>query len=568
MLLTRKLYLQDQVRFDSGLWQTAGTETLVLPQGSYEMVLHGAGGAGGQSGTTYEDYSGGSGGAGGVGHREVFFVRLARPTVVGLYVGAKGLTVANGGNGGAKGAWTDSGESGAGGGGGKPTYVKFAAQALTQNYYGWKYAPVNSGIYVGATKTFYVTSNDRSTFYISETQMAYTLFSFQLVKGTHYANGEQLFYMSEQAFTIIIQINISNGVVQLTGTNSGTISIIPTDISNEFIGGEVLTQTLTPVVGDGVFSNGQSYLGQITEVGDGTFVFENNTCTRYSVADMVVASTTNSDVQVKTYCAWVAPGGTIMYTKPNAELTAGSTVRIYAAGELDSSISAGLLGNVNEEGTGFTFEGNAYSRNEENDVYDVSSVYLYALGGGGGGGGGAPGRISYRADGGSGGGGGGYYRFTGDISEPFISVPGKQGSKGGTYSSSSHTYANAGTTGNTIDFPGVYSGNGARSSTNSSGVNGAYGGGASGAGGREGASAEHSSISSGAGGGGAGGDLDAGGGKAGTGYFSGATAGYNHHTTPTATKDHLGNTQTSGWGVGGGVNANGSDGWLYIKRIS
>lgn len=405
MLLTRKLYLQDQVRFDSGLWQTAGAETLVLPQGSYEMILHGAGGAGGQSGTTYEDYSGGSGGAGGVGQREIFFVRLTRPTVVGLYVGEKGLTVANGGNGGAKGAWTDSGESGAGGGGGKPTYVKFAA-------------------------------------------------------------------------------------------------------------------------------------------------------------------TTNSDVQVKTYCAWVAADDTIMYTKPNAELTAGGTVRIYAAGELDSSISFGLLGNVNEEGTGFTFEGNAYSRDSENDVYDVSSVYLYALGGGGGGGGGAPGRISYRTDGGSGGGGGGYYRFTGDVSEPFVSVPGKQGSKGGIYSSSDHTYANSGTTGNTTDFPGVYSGNGARSSTNSSGVNGAYGGGASGAGGREGASAEHSSISSGAGGGGAGGDLDAGGGKAGTSYFSGATAGYNHHTTPTATKDHLGNTQTSGWGVGGGVNANGSDGWLYIKRIS
>ena len=70
--------------------------------------------------------------------------------------------------------------------------------------------------------------------------------------------------------------------------------------------------------------------------------------------------------------------------------------------------------------------------------------------------------------------------------------------------------------------------------------------------------------------GGAGGDYDAGGGGYGTGskITTYLTSAYNVHSAPTATTDYDGNTQTSGWGTGGTTNTNGSDGWVYIKRIS
>ena len=131
---------------------------------------------------------------------------------------------------------------------------------------------------------------------------------------------------------------------------------------------------------------------------------------------------------------------------------------------------------------------------------------------------------------------------------------------------SSYTQAASGTTGNVEDFPGVYSGAGTKGDAGPAGA-GASGGGASGGGGSYGGGND-AYNDSGGGGGGAGGCDDAGGGKGGPQkYFPGKDA-YNHHTTPTPTKDHLGNEVTSGYGVGGTTNTNGTDGWLYIKRIS
>lgn len=132
MLITRKLYLQDQVRFDDGLWNTSGERTVILPQGTYELCLHGAGGAGGENGAS-------TGGAGGVGKRKNFTVKLSEPTNMTFSVGAKGLTKSGGGNGGAGGytsAESNSG-GGAGGGGGMPTWVKFNKDVLVKTYNAW-----------------------------------------------------------------------------------------------------------------------------------------------------------------------------------------------------------------------------------------------------------------------------------------------------------------------------------------------------------------------------------------------------------------------------------------------
>jgi hypothetical protein len=132
MLITRKLYLQDQIRFNDGLWTTSGLNTVVLPQGTYELCLHGAGGAGGQNGNS-------TGGAGGVGKRRTFVVKLSEPTVMTFSVGSKGLTKGNGGNGGAAGAATDGGSTaGAGGGGGYPTWATFNKPVQIKTYNAWQ----------------------------------------------------------------------------------------------------------------------------------------------------------------------------------------------------------------------------------------------------------------------------------------------------------------------------------------------------------------------------------------------------------------------------------------------
>ena len=405
MLLVRKLYLQDQVRFDVGFWDAAGTYSLLLPQGTYSTVVHGAGGAGGQSGNNGNGSNagtGGAGGAGGVGKRTEATFTIDVPTTVTLHIGKKGLVKDSGGNGGA-GDKTGTGAGGNGGGGGEPSYI---------------------------------------------------------------------------------------------GTGGTT--------------------------------------------------------------------------QIKTYNAWIAPDGSVLYTKTDAVLTPGSTVRVYTESEVDGSsiISFGLLGTVSEDGNSFALDNSLYTRSQPNDWYIENDGYIFALGGGGGGGGGGGASYGRGCPSAGGGGGGGYYRFDNGT---ITSVPGATGGKNG---GNNDGEGSAGGAGNTLDFPLCYSGHaggGGYSDDDNRSYGGAgnNGGGAGGGGGGAGAG-NHSSSRSGAGGGGAGGDYDAGGGGLGTGSRNTyrATSAYNVHTNPTATKDYNGNTQTSGWGVGGGTNANGSDGWIYIKRIS
>lgn len=190
---------------------------------------------------------------------------------------------------------------------------------------------------------------------------------------------------------------------------------------------------------------------------------------------------------------------------------------------------------------------------------------IVAPGGGGGGGGAASGQKSGRySNSGCGGGGGGYYRPVVDgTSISIVSVPGKTGAPAGGDDDGS---GSSGTTGNTIDFPTVYSGSGGDGGYYD-GVRGhggamAYGGGASGAGGGAGAG-NHTSSRGGGGGGGAGGSLDASGGGRGMGYRDGKD-GFNFHTTPTKTINYLNQVMSNGWGIGGTTNMNGADGWVYI----
>lgn len=199
----------------------------------------------------------------------------------------------------------------------------------------------------------------------------------------------------------------------------------------------------------------------------------------------------------------------------------------------------------------------------------IGNTFYIALGGGGGGGGGASARYGRYGQAGSGGGGGGFYRIdatTGVIT----SVPGQLGSRGGGQDDGA---GQAGRTGNTTDFPTLQSGQGGRGgySEEARGRGGAsaYGGGASGGGGGGGAG-NHSSAYGGGGGGGAGGCADAGGGKCGTGMqrYGAATDGSNPHTVPTPTVNYMGQAVSTGWGVGGTTDTNGSAGWAYIVQTS
>lgn len=145
------------------------------------------------------------------------------------------------------------------------------------------------------------------------------------------------------------------------------------------------------------------------------------------------------------------------------------------------------------------------------------------------------------------------------------SVPGKNGGNRGNAGQDGQS----GTAGNTTDFPNIFSGRGGGYGSwlggHDVGSAGANGGGASGAGGgSEGGNTDYSW--GGAAGGGAGGSLDAGGGKRGSGHGS-PTDAYNPHTVPTSTTDYRGQTVSEGWGVGGAVGENGSDGWIYISRL-
>lgn len=199
----------------------------------------------------------------------------------------------------------------------------------------------------------------------------------------------------------------------------------------------------------------------------------------------------------------------------------------------------------------------------------VGTEVIFALGGAGGGGGGG-GAISGRyREAGGGGGGGGWYRF--DVNTlTVISVP---GASGGASGGDNDGEGKIGGAGNTVWFPMCYSGHGGGGGDSDGGRTkggaGNNGGGAGGGGGGAG-SGNHSSAHSGAGGGGAGGDYDAGGGKYGEGskITDYITDAFIAHTIPTSTTDNEGNVQTSGWGVGGTPNTNGSDGWIYLKRRS
>ena len=237
------------------------------------------------------------------------------------------------------------------------------------------------------------------------------------------------------------------------------------------------------------------------------------------------------------------------------------TVYVGAAGKTASNGGNGGSGGAGG-GASVGGPGGAGGGGGEPSYIKVDNVYYVANGGGGGAGGGGGGTNypSHAARGGGGGGGGGYYRLEGDS---IISVAGKSGGN------QTASYGENGTAGNTTDFPDIRSGDGGGGFSNVyyiAGGSGASGGGASGAsGGGWGSYTEGNGAGGGGGGGGAGGSPDAGGGQAGGGYGTG-TNGSNYHTTPTSSTDYLGNEVISGWGIGGSVNMDGYDGWVYLVR--
>lgn len=118
MLFSRKLLLQDQIRFDDETWTTPGEYQVKLPAGVFVVTLMGGGGAGGRN-------AGSSGGAGGRGDRAGLTLTLTKPATVVIGVGQGGVGQGNGGSGGQ----TNNGgnrNGAAGGDGGRPSYIKWA----------------------------------------------------------------------------------------------------------------------------------------------------------------------------------------------------------------------------------------------------------------------------------------------------------------------------------------------------------------------------------------------------------------------------------------------------------
>ena len=118
----------------SRLFETAGKYELLLSPGTYYVAMSGGGGAGGSIGKNI-GLAGGNAGAGGKGDVVTQKIILDTATRATVYVGAGGLTKANGGNGGnggtqgtRDGGGTTGGDSvnGCGGGGGYPTYIHFS----------------------------------------------------------------------------------------------------------------------------------------------------------------------------------------------------------------------------------------------------------------------------------------------------------------------------------------------------------------------------------------------------------------------------------------------------------
>lgn len=116
----------------SRLFETAGTYRLLLSPGTYVVLMSGGGGAGGSIGKNL-GLAGGDGGAGGKGDRVVQNITVSESVLATVYVGAGGLTKANGGNGGnggTSGSRNGGGITGGdsvnscGGGGGYPTYIR------------------------------------------------------------------------------------------------------------------------------------------------------------------------------------------------------------------------------------------------------------------------------------------------------------------------------------------------------------------------------------------------------------------------------------------------------------
>lgn len=101
---------------------TAGTQTIKMPPGTYNIILRGSGGAGGQAGAGYN--TPGLGGAGGKGKIFVKTIKLTSEATALLCVGTPGSVNGNGGSGYATDGQTEGLYAGNGGGGAFPTYIQ------------------------------------------------------------------------------------------------------------------------------------------------------------------------------------------------------------------------------------------------------------------------------------------------------------------------------------------------------------------------------------------------------------------------------------------------------------
>lgn len=255
-------------------------------------------------------------------------------------------------------------------------------------------------------------------------------------------------------------------------------------------------------------------------------------------------------------------GGKGKLTIDRVTITSTTTVNIKVG---TGGVGTGATGGYTNGGTG---NGGNGGKSGHASYVKVGTSYYGANGGAGGGGGGGGGtNRQARYKGGAGSGAGGEYLRWNQSNGTETTVAGKNGVNGNGYRDPIN-----GTTGNTTDFPSVYSGRGhngrdwetASVDYWSSYV---YGGGASGgAGGGSNWNTDYST--GGAAGGGAGGDDDASGGGGGDGWLPGEN-GYNYHTTPTNT---LAENQSYGvnanYGIGGATNTNGTSGFVLIRRVA